>query len=272
MEIDSWIKSATKILAKAGIDTPRLDSLVLAENVLGKDRSWLLAHQSEEITKNDLLLLNKYISKRSSHYPLAYITHIAHFYNNQFFVNEHVLVPRPESETIIDTLKTLRINETSTIVDIGTGSGALAIVAKLLYPNYRVIALDIDQECLEVAKKNALSLKTNITFLQSDLLESLPANLMNGSVFLANLPYVPNDFSINGSAKSEPELAIFGGTSGLELYSQLFAQINMMSSKPNYIITESFPDQHKTLQYIASQMDYKCLATNDFIQLFSHLH
>jgi len=270
MGIDSWTKSATKTLAEAGIDTPRLDSLVLAENVIGKDRSWLLAHQTEKITKNNLLLLNKFIAKRSAHYPLAYITHIAHFYNNQFFVNEHVLVPRPESETIIDTLKTLPRKDTSTIIDIGTGSGALAIVAKLLYPNSRVIALDIDQKCLEVAKKNALSLKTNITFLQSDLLQFLPANLISNSVFLANLPYVPNDFKINGSAKSEPKLAIFGGTNGLELYAQLFTQIKALNSKPNYIITESFPDQHKMLEHIARQTEYKCLATNDFIQLFSH--
>ena len=269
MEIDNWITSATKTLAKAGIETARLDSLVLAENVLDKDRSWLLAHKTDKITKSDLILLDTLIAKRSIHYPLAYITHQAHFYNNRFFVNDHVLVPRPESEAIIDALKTLSLSEVSTIIDIGTGSGALAITAKLLYPQSRVIALDVDQKCLKVAKKNATSLKTDITFLQSDLLQSLPADLINNSVLLANLPYVPDNFPINDSAKLEPKLAIFGGISGLDLYSQLFTQITNLNSRPNYVITESFPDQHAMLESIAQLAGYACLETNDFIQLFS---
>jgi release factor glutamine methyltransferase len=272
MEIDSWIKSATETLAKAGVDTPRLDSIVLAENVLGKDRGWLLAHQKEKITKNDLILLNKFIARRSTHYPLAYITHKAHFYNNQFFVNDHILIPRPESETIIDTLKTLPLNDISTIIDIGTGSGALAISAKLLYPKSEVIAIDIDQDCLRVAKKNALTLKTDIKFLQGNLLQPLSNNLMNDYVLLSNLPYVPDSFPINSSAKLEPKLAIFGGINGLDLYSQLFAQIADLTSKPNHVITESFPNQHPILKSIAERAGYKCLATNDFIQLFSHRH
>jgi release factor glutamine methyltransferase len=269
MEIESWIIFATETLAKAGSETARLDSLVLIEDVLGKDRSWLLAHPTDSISKKDLNMLNKFIVQRSNHYPVAYITHKAYFYNNQFYVDNHVLVPRPESEAIIDVLKTLPSSNLATIIDIGTGSGVIAITAKLLYPKSTVFALDIDTQCLKVARKNALSTKTDITFLQSDLLESLPANLAYSSIVLANLPYVPDGFAVNRSARLEPKLAIFGGSKGLDVYSRLFQQIVALTTKPAHVITESFPVQHPQLQSIAWQAGYSCQATNDFIQLFS---
>jgi len=269
MEIEKWIVSATRTLVTADIETARLDSLVLAESVLSKDRSWLLAHPTDMISENDVKKLNKYIAQRCTHYPLAYLTHNAYFYDVQLFVNDQVLVPRPESETIIDILRTLPRTDITTIIDIGTGSGALAISAKLLYPDSMVIALDVDPKCLRVAKKNAISTKTDISFFRSDLLGSVPSNLIEKAVLLANLPYVPDNFSINKSARLEPKNAIFGGANGLDLYSRLFEQITNLASKPSYVITESFPDQHDGLQFIANQAGYKYQATDDFIQLFS---
>jgi|SRR5665213_1702308 len=271
MEIDSWIATATKTLADSGIETARLDSLILLETVTGKDRSWLLAHSTDKITQTRLNTLNRFIAKRSTHYPLAYITNRAYFYNNQFFVNNSVLVPRPESETIIDVLKTLSPRDRTTIIDVGAGSGALAITAKLLYPKASIVAVDIDEACLKVVKKNSLSLKADIKIFKSDLLESLPANLLKDSILLANLPYVPDSFAVNKSASLEPKLAIFGGASGLGLYSRLFDKIIELASKPSHIITESLPAQHSNLQSIAALAGYKNLTTDDFIQVFSRL-
>jgi len=113
------------------------------------------------------------------------------------------------------------------------------------------MALDIDPSCLKIAKTNSASFDAHITFLQSDLLKSLPVNSAANSVMLVNLPYVPTDFPINDSADFEPRTAIFGGIDGLELYTGLFGQINCLSLKPNYMITESFPSQHSALQAIA---------------------
>jgi release factor glutamine methyltransferase len=269
MKIDSWIVSATKVLAGSGIKTARLDSLILLEFVLGKDRSWLLAHGADNITPAKLSTLNRFITQRRTHYPLAYITHRVYFYNNQFFVNNHVLVPRPESETIIDLLKTLPPKDRTVLIDIGTGSGVLAITAKLLFPKTVVFATDIDTKCLQVAKKNGLSLKANVKFFKSDLLKSLPAKLLENSVLLANLPYVPDGFTINESASLEPRAAIFGGEEGLDLYTQLFDQIMALKGTPSHVITESLPEQHDGLQSIANFAGYKLLATDDFIQVFS---
>jgi len=271
MEIDSWIVSATNSLAESGIKTARLDSLILLEFVLGKDRSWLLAHGKDGLNPAKLITLNRFVEQRRTNYPVAYITHRAYFYNNQFFVNNHVLVPRPESETIIDILKTLSPTGKDTIVDVGTGSGVLAVTAKLLFPETAVIAVDIDTKCLGVAKKNTVSLKADVKLFKSDLLKSLPTNLLKNSILLANLPYVPDSFAINESAALEPRLAIFGGETGLELYTRLFDQIIALKSKPSRIITESLPKQHVSLQSIATLAGYKLLATDDFIQVFSHL-
>jgi release factor glutamine methyltransferase len=269
MTTDNWLRSATNTLTQAGIETARLDSLVLLENILSRDRSWILAHAEDDISEADSEALNKFIVQRSSHYPLAYITHKAYFYNAQFFVNDHVLIPRPESEAIIEVLQTLPKIALHTIIDVGTGSGALAITAKCIFPKSNVIALDIDPKCLKVAMYNAKSLKTDIVFVQSDLLTSLPATQTGNSILLANLPYVPDNYSINDSAKSEPELAIFGGNTGLEIYARLFRQIGDSTSKVEYIITESLPIQHLGLISIAEQAGYDCTATNDFVQLFS---
>jgi len=271
MKVDSWIAIATKTLADSNIETARLDSLILLEKVLGKDRGWLLAHSENKINQTDLDVLNKLLAKRSTHYPLAYITATAYFYDNQFFINSRVLVPRPESETIIDVLKTIMPTDKVTLVDVGTGSGSLAITAKLLFPEAQVVAVDVDEKSLEVAKKNSHDHKTNITFLKSDLLKSLPPNLLKDSILLANLPYVPDSFLLNQAAKLEPKLAIFGGENGLDLYRRMFDQIKALKSKPSYVISESLPDQHASLESIAANTGYKCLVTNDFIQLFSRL-
>lgn len=271
MKIDDWLRSATQTLSKAGIQTARLDSLVLLESVLTQDRSWIIANPQEEISKSKLNKLDKLISQRSSHIPIAYITHKAYFYNNAFYIDDQVLIPRSESEKIIDILKTLPKTHLSTIIDIGTGSGILAITAKLLCPTSRVVALDIDPECLKIAKKNSLSMNADIMLLKSDLLESLPTNLANNSIFLVNLPYVADSFNINAEARFEPKTAIFGGSKGLDLYSRLFNQIITLKAKPSYVITESFPDQQLDIQSMAARAGYQCLAVDDFIQLFSRL-
>ncbi len=269
MQLDKWILSATNTLEEAGIKTSRLDVLVLAESLLGKDRSWLLAHPTDRIAISDVDRLNKFIVRRTTHYPLAYITNKAYFYNHVFYVDDHVLVPRPESEAIIDTLKALPANDKQTIIDVGTGSGALAITAKLLFPKSAVIGTDIDPHCLNIAAKNALSLKGNITFVQSDLLKSLSAGQLANSVLLANLPYVPTDFPINDSAGFEPRTAIFGGEDGLDLYLRLYEEISGLDLKPKHIITESLPTQHRALGSIAKKAGYTLRSTNEYTQLFN---
>jgi len=153
-------------------------------------------------------------------------------------------------------------------VDVGTGSGALAITAKLEIPGAEVIATDIDPNCLKVAHQNAKTLGTKIKFLEGNLLEPLTAKGYELTAILANLPYVPDRWKINEAAAMEPRIAIFGGQDGLDIYRRLFEQIKKLPWRPKYVFTESLPPQHKELAKIAKSASFKLAKTQDFIQVF----
>lgn len=266
MTVDDWLKRSSGALEKAGIHTARLDSLVLLKDELRKDKSWILANLDYELTKTSAGRLNQRILRRSKHEPLAYIRGMSEFYGREFKVNEHTLEPRPETETMIELLKNLP-EAFDSIVDVGTGSGVIAISVKFLYPNCKVIAIDIDTKCIQVAKQNALKHNVNIELFEGNLLKPINHKL-NQWIICANLPYVPNSHTINSAAMFEPTHAIFGGEDGLDYYRQLFGQLIDFNHKPLYILTESLPFQHDELVTIAGQSGYSISKTEDFIQVF----
>jgi len=278
MNVGNWLTLTTKKLEAVGIGTARLDALVLLEDVTGIDRARLLAEPDMEIGTKKLAKLTNLLKRRARHEPLAHIRGRVEFYGRDFLLTHDILVPRPESETMIDLLKTLPIFERKTgvqakrtirpvsIVDIGTGSGALGITAALELPNTLVDLLDIDKKALKVAKTNVDKFTLNLRFVQGDLL----ADVNNGyDVILANLPYVPDDFKINQAAMREPRRAIFGGLDGLDVYRRLFDQLKNRPSKPLYILCEALPPQHSKLAGIARQAGYNTARKDGFIQVFS---
>jgi release factor glutamine methyltransferase len=262
--INKWLSKAEEKLREKDVPSARLDCLVLMEDLLGKDRAHLLAHPEIELTREQEKVLNEQIKRRTKHEPLAYIRGKTEFYGREFIVNAHTLEPRPETETIIDMLKKLELDE-PTICDVGTGSGAIAITAALELPKAKVYACDISDECLHTAAQNNRSHKSKVTMYKSNLLDSAQATY---DVLLCNLPYVPNSHTINKAAMFEPRLAIFGGTDGIDLYRELFAQISEIENQPRYIIAESLPFQHEELALIAKLHGYSLQQTEDFIQLF----
>lgn len=266
MTTGTWLKAATKQLEEAGIGTARLDCLILLEDITGKDRTHLLAYPETLLPSEQQDQLAELLTRRANHEPLAYIREKTEFYGREFTVNKFVLEPRPESETMIDLLKQLPLPSRTIIVDVGTGSGALAITAKLEAASANVFAVDIDPHCLEVARANATKHEADVTFLKSNLLASLD---VTPDVILANLPYVPDSYHINEAAMEEPRLAIFGGEDGLELYREMFDQIDRLATKPHSILTESLPFQHDELRKIAAHHGYSLTQEDDFIQLFS---
>lgn len=273
MTISVWLSYAKDKLEHAGIGTARLDSQVLLADMLQRDRSWIMAHLDTVVTDETRAELDKQLTERAKHVPLAYIRGKTEFYGREFFVDRRVLEPRPESETMIDILKKLPGAETGMeIIDVGTGSGALAITAKLELPKAKVIATDIDPGCLEVAEKNAAKHHVAIEFAQGDLLEPIDDTPGTSVITLANLPYVPEDYQINPAAMQEPHQAIFGGADGLDPYRKLFAQAADFTEKPRYILTESLPPQHKQLAFIAARHGFRQIQADDFIQVFQGGH
>jgi release factor glutamine methyltransferase len=266
MIVKDWLRQAAKKLERAGIGTPRLDALVLLEDVAGRDRAWLLAHPDHKISTTNQAKLTKLLNRRAGHEPLAYLRKKTEFYGRGFIITPSVLEPRPESETMIDRLKKLpNLPKQPKIADVGAGSGALGITAKLELPSAQVELLEIDPAALEVAKMNVDKYTMDIRVAQSDLLQQ---SERSRDILLCNLPYVPDNHKVNEAAAQEPRLAIFGGPDGLEVYRQLFSQVKKLQKQPLFILTESLPPQHPALAGIARQAGYTLARTDDFIQVF----
>lgn len=259
-------------LESASVPTARLDALVLMEDLLGKNRAWVLAHADELLPLEKTFTYRHAVARRGNHEPLAYIREKSEFYGREFYINNHVLVPRPESETMIELLSELPMPEVVNITDVGTGSGALGITAalELARNNHavkRLTLVDIDTKCLDVARVNDATYKSNATVLKADLLDDAsPCDII-----LANLPYVPDEHTINRAAMIEPKLAIFGGSDGLKYYRKMFRQLTEAQSvwRPQYVLTESLPFQHEALATLADQHGYDLATFEDFIQVYT---
>lgn len=270
MTIAAWLVGTMKVLGAAGVDSPRRDALVLLEDTLQKDRAWVLAHPEHELASNDLQAVQKLIQQRVDRVPLAYIRGKAWFYGRFFTVNSKVLIPRPESESFIELLIPLVESRTGypTVIDIGTGSGALAITAKLELPSCPVIATDNDAAALQVAKKNAHTHGTDIQFVYGSLLEPLNTKQLTDSVVITNLPYVPNTLVTSPEISTEPSQALFSGDDGLNHYREFWHQVTNLPNKPKYILTESLNQQHESLTTFASAAGYQLQQTDILIQVF----
>lgn len=285
MTIIEWIIASTKNLTGFS-STARLDAEVLLANVLGKDRAWLLAHPDYLLQGLSLQKADEFLKRRLQSEPVAYIVGYCEFYGRDFVINKHTLVPRPESETMIELLLKITKDTPTTIdsiIDVGTGSGALGITAALeLLARGRQIKttlLDIDEKCLDVARRNALNYQIEANYFLGNLLSPLVESALDwrSMVILANLPYVPNSHPINDAAKHEPKHAIFGGTDGLNLYRQMFEQLQKMQNEEQglkngngmLVFTESLPDQHDKLATIATSAGYRQFAKQDLIQAYT---
>jgi release factor glutamine methyltransferase len=260
-----------RLLKTAGIGTARLDALVLLEDNAELDRVHILAHPELELAQDKLKNYQHQIARRAKQEPLAYIRKRSEFYGRDFYIDQRVLEPRPESEAMIEELDSLlKQNESKdkVVIDIGTGSGALIISAKLSHPEIKAYATDISNDCINVAEANCQSHKVDIHLYAGDLLSPLPKSVLQKDFYaLANLPYVPDTWQINAPAMREPSIAIFGGKDGLRLYEKLFHQLK--DTNCCFLLCESMPPQHIQLSELAAGFGYELIKTNDFIQLFN---
>jgi len=277
MKADSWLRQAVKRLSDSGITTARLDALILLEDATGKDRAWLLAHNEHELASRTVTQLSEQIERRAKHEPLAYIRGRSEFYGREFKVTPATLQPRPETETMLDLLLGLINNKelrVGSIADIGTGSGCIAITAKLERPELKVFATEINEDALKIARDNAEALNADVEFYSGNLFEpimKLQSSSLKDLAVLANLPYVPNSRTINQAAMQEPAVAIFGGEDGLDLYRELFEQLaRVIHEAPGTkrVLTESLPFQHEALANAAKTYGFSLKASDDLIQLF----
>ncbi len=276
MKIQTWLKQAIEQLQLAEITTARLDCLVIIEAILHKSRSWILAHNDYELSDSQVLQLNTNLKQRRSHIPLAYVIGSKEFYGRDFLVNTDVLIPRPESEAMVELLKQAITaanaedsnDDTKTLVvlDVGTGSGILAITAQLELPETRVVATDISKGALKVAGQNADHLNAPVQFYEANLLDVPEA--IRPDVVLANLPYVPRNLITSEEITKEPSQALFSGVDGLDHYKIFWGQVVNLPYKPKIVVTESLESQHRDIIKLASKAGYTLEKTETLAQLF----
>ena len=213
----------------------------LLQHVLQKNYSELMITIYDEISPEAYETFWAYVEEHATGRPFQYILGQERFYGRDFFVNEHVLIPRPETEELIEEVKKrvtrlFDVNKSMKIADIGTGSGAIALTIKNEIPSAEVTATDISPEALLVAKKNAENLYVQVEFKEGDLLA--PISDQKWDVILSNPPYIGTNEAITLSdtvIDYEPHLALFAEEDGLQLYRKMAAKLPDMMNIPSLI-------------------------------------
>jgi release factor glutamine methyltransferase len=266
MTIADWLIETMVKLGKAGVDSPRRDALVLLEDVLEKDRTWVLAHSEDKLTATNLKKVNELVARRIKREPLAYIRGRAWFYGRFFDVNPDVLIPRPETEGLVELVLGATKLKKAKVADIGCGSGVIGITLKLERPNWRIDLIDIDKKALEIAQKNCQNHKVELEIIESDLLEGLETNY---DIIVANLPYVPDGLITSPEIETEPKIALFAGEDGLEVYRKFWNQVEKLTKKPKTIALESLESQHMIMAGLAQKSEYILTKTQGLAQLYT---
>ena len=256
MIISEWVERSSRYI-------DRLDAEVILTHCLkANDRSYLVAHDDEELPNNIEQLCDTMLAARMRGKPLAYILGYKEFYGRRFIVTPDVLIPRPETEDIIALAKAAKSKH---IVDVGTGSGCIAITLALEMPKSDITAIDISDQALGVAQKNAKQLGAKLDFRKNDLIEGLA--LPEKPLIIANLPYVDKTWNWldKNSLGYEPELALYAQKEGLELIYRLIDQIN----SPCRLLLEADPSQHEQIKNYAKAHGFKYLKTQNYILSFT---
>lgn len=268
LSITDFLAISTKTLSKAGIASARLDSELILTHVLRRSREWLLAHDTDTLTQSQRRQARQLLLQRTQRRPIAYLTGRRDFYGHSFLVNEQVLVPRPESEAILAILDELaQDHHIRTVLDVGTGSGCLAISVKLVHSNLTVSACDISESALLVARRNAarlLSSGQQIKFYQSDLLSDLPVN-SRFDLIVANLPYLsPGQDDLSPELAFEPAIALYADDDGLSLIKQLITTAPAHLTPRGYLLLEMNTDRVETVASYAIGYRYQVVKQEPF--------
>lgn len=231
-----------------GLESPRLDAEILLAHVLQKERIYLYAHYDEPLSSEERAAYRELVIKRAQRYSVAHLLGVRSFMGLDFSVNEDVLVPRPETEMLVETVLSYEKKDASfSVLDMGTGSGAILISILHERPNATGLAVDISPKALDVARKNgqALGVADRITFLESNLFEAVPKGTFDWIV--SNPPYLTayDMEHLQPEVRHDPESALYGGVDGLDFYHALADKSAAYVKPRGYIAVEVGAGQSK---------------------------
>ncbi|MDD5341019.1 MAG: peptide chain release factor N(5)-glutamine methyltransferase [Patescibacteria group bacterium] len=242
--------------------SPLLDIEILLSRTLNKPKEYLYEYPEKKLSTKQLSLFKKLFSRRSKGEPIAYILGSKEFYDLNFKVNKNVLIPRPETEILVDEVINFVKAPSSklqapSIVDIGTGSGCIIISLAQNIKKANFYATEISSKALLLAKQNAKLNQVNIKFFKGNLLQPFSSELRARSsepIITANLPYLTSRELKNSILKYEPRVALDGGQDGLKYFYELFDQIDKFKIKPRAIFLEIGWNQATKIKQMAKKV------------------
>ena len=272
MNISLAIKKSTKILKDKFIPNPELDSEILMAKTIQKDRKYVLLNFNKSLSQNDLNNFNKLIEKRSLHNPIAYLTKKKFFWNSDFFVTKDTLIPRPDTELIVENILSLTKHKNKIqILDIGVGSGCILLSILKERKNFYGTGIDISKKCLNITKINAVNLKVynRLKLYKSDVDKF---TLGKYDLIVSNPPYVNTcklKYLEKDVADFEPKLALNGGLDGLsEIRKVIKKSSELIKKNGKFILEIGFDQKNKVINLLKKEGFYinsiqKDLANND---------
>ncbi len=225
----------------------RLDASLLLLHVLGRDhdRAWLLAHSSDELSATAQTRYEALCQQRRCGQPLAYLTGEKEFFGLSLRVDPRVLVPRPETETLVDWALSLALPAQARVIDVGTGSGAIALALKHTQPQWHVTGLDVSPEALAVARSNAKRLGLSVDWLEGDWLTGIAGPL---DLIVSNPPYIAEGDAHLPALQHEPVLALTAGPRGLDALTLLIEQAQARLAAGGWLLLEHGHDQARAVR------------------------
>jgi len=272
ISIAKALKEATQTLNDSGVPEARREAGSLLSFVLGKDRTFLISHAEDQVDDDSLRRFQEGVERRASGEPLQYITGVQDFYGREFRVTPDVLIPRPETELLVEAaIERLSRNSEAFICDVGTGSGCIAVTLLCELRNARAVAVDVSQAALEVAKLNAgsHSVLDRIEFAISDCFGALDAGKYQFDLMVSNPPYVSAEM-IAGLQREvrdhEPLVALSPGGDGLSVIRRLLVEAPAVLKTEGHLVMEIGFDQSEAVKNLVDDSVWRLLEIRPDLQ------
>ena len=272
MNIQSAILEGANILKNKSINSAKLDSEILLASVIDKDRKYLILNNDQNIKEKNLIHFQKLINKRKFREPIAYLTNKKHFWNYKFFVTKDTLIPRPDTELIVEQILKLTKSQTKMkILDIGVGSGCILLTILNERKNFYGVGVDISKKCLNISKINAknLEVSSRVKFFKSDVDKFDQGKY---DLIVSNPPYIKKfdlKYLEKDIANFEPKLALDGGLDGLsEIRRVITKSSELIKKNGKFVLEFGFDQKNKVINLLKDKGFYinnisKDLANND---------
>ncbi|PYS51154.1 MAG: peptide chain release factor N(5)-glutamine methyltransferase [Acidobacteria bacterium] len=267
------IAEAARVLSEAGVPEVRREAMSLVGYVVGRDRTFLIAHPETLLSVSDVLRLRELVERRAMGEPLQYITGHQEFYGLDFEVTPDVLIPRPETELLVETALELLGEEEmpQPVCDVGTGSGCIPIALLHERPLMRAVGLDISLRALSVAARNAerLGVRERITLIASDCFDALAGRRSRFTMIVSNPPYVAED-ALAGLQREvrdyEPRVALTPGADGLSLIRRLLSDSPPILERGGHLLMEIGFDQNEAVRQLIDESMWQLLDIHKDLQ------